>query len=306
VAGTAQCVDGRVSLTLEPRGRFDVGSVRVVAEGSSGVINVTERRVTPVADIGDTDGSSPGDGLITVGVEGDLGGETFTVPTVDCSVLSLLPGRVLESRVGAGLVTVDGLFQGVGRRPAGSTLELTIAGRAGVPGDAVAAMLNVAAVAPTGGGFLTVFPCGSPMPVAANVNYRPGAVVSNAVLAKIGAGGRVCVFSSAETDIVIDINGYVPYTIRPPEWPKCGIAPGLDVLTFLAPTASVGEVHIGTCGSIGDGVGLFVVADDASSADALCKSAYASQSAGVGSQWSTLSLTPLPSNLWYCDDGGGV
>ena len=32
----------------------------------------------------------------------------------------------------------------------------------------------------------------------------------NAVLAKIGDGGKVCIYTLAETDIVIDVNGYVP------------------------------------------------------------------------------------------------
>ena len=42
------------------------------------------------------------------------------------------------------------------------------------------------------------------------MNYAPGDVVPNAVLAKVGAGGKVCIYTLAETDIVIDVNGYVP------------------------------------------------------------------------------------------------
>jgi hypothetical protein len=32
------------------------------------------------------------------------------------------------------------------------------------------------------------------------------------VFAKIGDGGRVCVYSSTATDLVIDVNGYTPAT----------------------------------------------------------------------------------------------
>ena len=64
----------------------------------------------------------------------------------------LVPGRVLETRVGSDLSTVDGLFQGVGLRAAGSTLELPVAGRGGVPVGAAAVMLNVTAVSPGGWG----------------------------------------------------------------------------------------------------------------------------------------------------------
>jgi len=124
------------------------------------------------------------------------------------SPVPLDPARVLETR--PGLATADGRFQGIGRVAAQSVLELDLAGRLGVPATASAAFLNVTAVSPSGSGFLTVFPCGTTRPNASNVNYTAGQIVPNAVLAKIGGGGKVCVFSPAETDIVIDVNGYVP------------------------------------------------------------------------------------------------
>ena len=74
-------------------------------------------------------------------------------------------------------------------------LELDLAGRLGVPVNASAAFLNVTAVSPGGNGFLTVFPCGTTQPNASNVNYTTGQIVPNAVLAKIGVGGKVCVFT---------------------------------------------------------------------------------------------------------------
>jgi hypothetical protein len=123
------------------------------------------------------------------------------------SPASLSPARLLETR--AGLSTVDGQFQGIGRGPAGGVLELTVAGRAGVPVDASAVMLNVTAVFPSGPGYLTVFPCGSPQPLASNVNYAANVVVPNAVLAKVGVGGKVCILTLAETDVLVDVNGYV-------------------------------------------------------------------------------------------------
>ncbi len=122
----------------------------------------------------------------------------------------LLPARILETRLGPGEVTVDHQFEHLGRQAAGSTLELVVAGRGGVPADAEAVMLNLTAVLPSAPGFLTVFPCGSPLPVASHVNYGPGEVAPNAVLAKIGTGGKVCIYTLAETDLIADVNGYVP------------------------------------------------------------------------------------------------
>ncbi len=107
-------------------------------------------------------------------------------------------------------MTVDHLFEHLGRQPAGSTLELVVAGRGGVPTDAESVMLNLTAVLPAGAGFLTVFPCGSSLPVASHVNYQAGEVAPNAVLAKIGTGGKVCIYTLTETDLIADVNGYVP------------------------------------------------------------------------------------------------
>ncbi len=121
----------------------------------------------------------------------------------------LVPARLLETRLGAGLITVDGQFQGIGRRAAGSTVEVLVAGRGGVPASASAVMLNVTAVKPSVNGYLTVFPCGTVMPVASSVNYAPGDVVPNAVLAKIGDGGKVCIFTLADTDLIVDVNAAV-------------------------------------------------------------------------------------------------
>ncbi|MEY2415871.1 MAG: hypothetical protein QOH53_1205, partial [Ilumatobacteraceae bacterium] len=103
-------------------------------------------------------------------------------------------------------------FAGQGARAAGSTLELVVAGRGGVPADAAAVALNVTVAEPIGSGFVTVYPCGSTQPLASNLNYIKGAVVPNAVMAQIGTGGKVCLFVSNETQLIVDVNGYFPAT----------------------------------------------------------------------------------------------
>jgi hypothetical protein len=126
-------------------------------------------------------------------------------------IQSVAPGRVYESRRGnPAYVTVDEQSQGGGRTPARRITEIRVTGRANVPTNAEAVFLNVVAVSPSGPGFLTVFPCGTTRPNAANINYVGGDVAANAVLAKIGDNGKICVFTLAETDLIIDINGYVP------------------------------------------------------------------------------------------------
>ncbi|MEM8746249.1 MAG: choice-of-anchor Q domain-containing protein, partial [Actinomycetota bacterium] len=66
------------------------------------------------------------------------------------------PARLLDTRDGEN--TVDGLFNGIGRRTDGQTTELQATGRAGVPTDALAVVVNVTAVGPDTVGFITVEP----------------------------------------------------------------------------------------------------------------------------------------------------
>ena len=58
-------------------------------------------------------------------------------------------------------------------------------------------------------GYLTVFPCGTPVPTASNVNYRAGDTRANQVTVDLGANGRACFFSNAPTDVIADLTGYL-------------------------------------------------------------------------------------------------
>jgi hypothetical protein len=125
------------------------------------------------------------------------------------SLVATVPARMLETRVGPTEVTVDHQFEGVGRLAAGAVLTLPVAGRAGIPADAAAVMLNVTVVDPAATGYVTVYPCGA-RPLTSTVNFAPGQLLSNAVLAKLDDAGRVCVFTMSPTDVVVDVTGYVP------------------------------------------------------------------------------------------------
>ena len=99
----------------------------------------------------------------------------------------------------------------VGRLPAGQVLRVPVAGVGGVPlTGASAVALNVTAVEPTGWGYFTVWPCGSPMPLdASHVNFvDAGAVEPNSVLAPIDSTGDVCIWTYADSHVLVDINGW--------------------------------------------------------------------------------------------------
>jgi len=124
------------------------------------------------------------------------------------SLTSLVPARLLDSRTPG--TTVDGEGSAIGIRPAGSVTEVQVAGRATIPNDASAAVLNVTVTEPNAPGYVTVYPCGGQPPTASNLNYVTGQSIPNAVVTKIGSNGKVCIFTQSATHVIVDVNGYFP------------------------------------------------------------------------------------------------
>ena len=59
-------------------------------------------------------------------------------------------------------------------------------------------------------GYVTVYPCGQPVPTASNLNFVAGDTIPNAVVTSLGAGGKVCLFTFAPTHLIVDVNGWIP------------------------------------------------------------------------------------------------
>ncbi|HVL06393.1 MAG TPA: fibronectin type III domain-containing protein [Acidimicrobiales bacterium] len=94
---------------------------------------------------------------------------------------------------------------------AGQAVDLQVAGAGGVPADGPSAViLNVTAVDPMGGGFLTVWPTGQPRPLASNLNFVPKRTAPNLVVAKLGAGGKVSIHNGSGNyvHLVADVAGW--------------------------------------------------------------------------------------------------
>ncbi len=112
-------------------------------------------------------------------------------------VTSLKPVRLADTRPGPRL--------GPGR-----TFDVTIAGVAGVPSEAVGAIVNLTAVDPCAPGYLTAYPSGSPNPpVASSSNFRAGQVIANLAMVRLGTNGAITVLSSAQNDVLVDLVGYL-------------------------------------------------------------------------------------------------
>ena len=89
---------------------------------------------------------------------------------------------------------------------------MTVVGRGGVPLTGVGAVaLNVTVTEPTASSFLTVWPTGSPRPLASNLNFVAGQTVANSVLTKVGADGTISIFNNTgAVQVVIDVVGWFP------------------------------------------------------------------------------------------------
>ena len=122
----------------------------------------------------------------------------------------LNPARLMDSR--AGYSTIDGVAQGGGAVAPGSTTDLQVSGRGGVPGTGAGAVaLNVTATNPSAPGFLTVWPTGAARPTSSNVNFVAGQTIPNMVVVPLGTDGHLSIFNYAgTTDVVVDVLGWFP------------------------------------------------------------------------------------------------
>lgn len=90
----------------------------------------------------------------------------------------------------------------------GETLVVPAAATAGVSDDAAALALNVTVTGALQPGYLTVYPCGSSRPNASSLNYEAGDTVANAVVARPGTQGRICIFASGAAHVIVDVGGW--------------------------------------------------------------------------------------------------
>ena len=242
--GTAQAaghptVDGRYVATGSGAAgsvlRLDVAGRGGVPDSASAVVlNVTATRsagngyatvypcgsVRPSASsINFTPGVTIANGIISaVGSDGEVciytSEETHLIVDVNgffpanAQYTPLNPARLLETR--SGRSTVDGRYVATGSGAAGSVLRLDVAGRGGVPDSASAVVLNVTATRSAGNGYATVYPCGSVRPSASSINFTPGVTIANGIISAVGSDGEVCIYTSEETHLIVDVNGFFP------------------------------------------------------------------------------------------------
>ena len=122
--------------------------------------------------------------------------------TTDGLFVPLEPTRVFDTREEESPPGPKGYV------PADGTIDVQVAGAAGIPDDAAAVVLNVTGVeSPIG--FLTVWERGPSRPTASTLNFAPPIDVrANAAMVPVGVDGQVSFYTLNGSDMLADTAGY--------------------------------------------------------------------------------------------------
>jgi hypothetical protein len=184
-------------------------------------------QVTVRADV-----SSDGVDLRTVN---DSSTVVISVPTF----VSITPTRVVDTRSSLGVLT-----EAVA---AGSTIKIPITALDEIPDGATSVVVNLTSTRIQDAGFLTLHACTTPRPNTSNSNYRPGADTANLTISTIGTDGAICLYTSAATDLIVDVvayttAGFIPTAPQRLTDTRAGTAPAAD--TTIRVPLPAGSTHV--------------------------------------------------------------
>ena len=228
-------------------------------------------------------------GAVTAPAASGLSPATPTVAAVHAApdagaLVSVTPARIADSRDG---LQIPGAVAGFG------TVGVQVAGRGGIPGSGVAAVVaTVTVTGPQGGGHLTVWPSGVGMPGTSNLNFQAGQTVANTVIVRLGADGRIQLFNGSfgTVQLIVDVTGYTPAgatsapgALEIPDNPQ-RLADSRIGLQLHGPVPALGTVAVQAVpGPVGDVVLTVTVVDP--------------HAAGYITVWPGYSTPPQTSNL---------
>ena len=141
---------------------------------------------------------------VTLGAGAVIQRVTASSSAAPSSFVAVTPFRILDSRPAP--ANVGGW---VGPLAPNSSHTFAVAGEGSVPDDALAVVMNVTAVDPTGNSYLTVYPAGDTLPWVSNVNFRAGNNTANLVTVALGTNGEVTVYNfTGSVHVIADVAGY--------------------------------------------------------------------------------------------------
>jgi len=117
------------------------------------------------------------------------------------------PIRLLDTRPNEG--NCDNVSTPIAAGTSITTLARTTCEGLTIPATAQALAANATVINGSGRtGYLTIYPNGVPVPLASNLIYYPGRILSNAFTVGLSANGEFNIFGERQIDMIVDVAGY--------------------------------------------------------------------------------------------------
>jgi hypothetical protein len=226
-----------------------------------------------------------GNGYVTFSMLLPPAGATRFVP--------LSPTRLLDTRNANDITAGQPVTAGDG-------IDLQVLGREGVPATNVTAVvLNVTAAEALAPGFVTVWPSQQTRPTVSSLNVTAaGQNIANLVTVKVGANGKVSLFSQSGTHLVVDVAGYYEPVVAPVSAGRYNPLAPTRILDTRTSNGVPGTLAVPANGSIDVAIaGRGGVPATGVSAVVLNVTAAESLAAGFVTVWPTGLTRPTASNL---------
>ncbi len=133
------------------------------------------------------------------------------LPMSSYSYVPLTASRICDTRLGNPSHLTGGELSNCAGKTLGArdTLAVRVAGLGGVPANAAAVAVNVTAIGTTASSYLSVYPAGSPRPLASTLNWGPGQTVAGLTTVVLPASGIIDLYNYAgSANVVVDVEGY--------------------------------------------------------------------------------------------------
>ncbi len=114
----------------------------------------------------------------------------------------IVPCRAVDTRMARGIFGSPDLVPGTRDFP-------ILSSSCGIPSTAVGYSLNITVVPKETLQFITIYPTGQARPETSTLNAWNGEAVANAAMVPAGTDGKISVFTTDETELILDINGYM-------------------------------------------------------------------------------------------------
>jgi hypothetical protein len=178
------------SFSAQQTSWFANDGIHLTPTGAVALANFIKSALDAQPTLGRCRSTAPFRGTVDDGVEQSI------APATRLGFVPLAPVRVLDTRAAVTGASADKV--GVGR-----TVSIDLGEH--VPSDAGAAALSVTSVDGCTAGHLTVYDCGA-RPPTSNVNNPIGGTTAGMAITSM-TNGRVCIYSSSATDLVVDLIG---------------------------------------------------------------------------------------------------